>query len=186
MTLPHVYKPFLGDTFEALKTHVEHVRKCFDAPGAVYHDHNHPDADRFFRWFWHNLPVLVEMHHRPEFLDAASEIFGERVKPSYVFLSLYGPDGICPPHTDRPQCKYTIDLLVAQDGSPWPIQIHKTQDPDSERDTILLKPGEAVCYSGTGQRHYRDRMSETGPVVPSYANLAFFHFVPTTFVGKLE
>lgn len=184
MTKPHVFRPFDDETFANIKEHVAHVRRCFDSPGAEYHDKDAAEGARFNRWYWHNLPMLVALHHSPAFIAAASEIFGELVKPSYVFLSMYGPAGICPPHTDRPQCKYTIDLLVDQDGGTWPIEIHDNAAEDSNRTQILLKPGEAVAYSGTQNRHYRDTMTLVNPT-PTFANLAFFHFVPAGFVGNL-
>lgn len=162
------------------------------------------DETDFVRTYAHNVPFFVGIHR--QLADLASEIFGEPVKPSYSFLSMYQDDGICPLHIDRPQCRYTIDYLIRQtQPEPWPILIgdHMTDEmraeldqngdghPKSEEEIeariaaenwhqVLLQPNEAVCYSGTHSWHYRpDRLRGT-------ADLVFFHFVPVAFDGPLN
>lgn len=173
---PKIVRPFDDAIFLDIQKHVTQVRRCFDWPGIPYHDAEHPDADKFHRWYWHNLPLLRALHHSPAFLNFASETFGRPVKPSYAFLSMYGPQGVCPLHQDRPQCQFTIDLQVNADGS-WPIYI--------EDVPYILKPGEALCYSGTGQKHFRKPMKEDAKDC-TYMDLAFFHFVPSEWQGKVD
>lgn len=165
-------------------------------------DRDEPASPRKFgRRYAHNLPFLVEIHR--QLRDYASEIFGEPVKPSYVFLSMYDKGGRCPLHIDRPQCRYTIDYLIRQEQkSPWSIKVgpqmsdeevavievpHPTtkkeikQVVDSvEWTTANLQPNSAVCYSGTHCWHYRPDASK------GTADLAFFHFVPEAFDGSLD
>jgi len=171
---PQILRPFSEETFQKLKEHVSHVRRVYDAPGLPYHDCNESEGKRFNRFYFHNLPMLVELHHSPDLIQLASNVFGQPLKPSYVFLSMYGPEGICPPHTDRPQCKFTIDLQINSDGD-WPIFI--------EEVPYLLKDGESLCYSGTDQRHYRNTMRDTKA---TKVDLAFFHWVPTNWMGRTE
>ena len=159
------------------------------------------DTSRFGRRYAHNLPFLVNIHH--QLADYASDLFGEKVKPSYVFLSMYDKGGRCPLHIDRPQCRYTIDYLIQQEASePWPISIGR-QMTDAQRDATeiqhpstdeeiqtvidsqewtdcLLYPNDATCYSGTNAWHYRPTASL------GTADLAFFHFVPEGFRGSLD
>lgn len=156
---------------------------------------------RFGRRYGHNLPFFVDVHK--QLADFASDLFCEKVKPSYAFLSMYEPGGGCPLHVDRPQCRYTIDYLIQQEQTePWPICISDTIS-DSDRDGILighpetdedvttiknsqnwheclLEPNDAVCYSGTHAWHYRPTLT-VGKV-----DLAFFHFVPVAFDGDLS
>lgn len=178
---PTIIKPFSEPLFLQLRDHVAQLRKAFDAPGSQYHDANATEGERFNRWCWHNLPLLVELHHSPRLIQRASELFCREVKPSYVFLSMYGPDGVCPLHTDRPQCQFTIDLQIESDGR-WPIYI--------DGDPHILSDGEAIAYSGTGQPHFRAPMNSAkdreslGPC--TFMNLAFFHFVPTNWMGRIE
>lgn len=165
-------------------------------------DRTAPDSpSKFGRRYGHNVGFFVNIHN--QLTDYASELFGERVKPSYSFLSMYDIGGQCPLHIDRPQCRYTIDYLIRQDQkNPWPICIGP-QMSDKERDTVTnphpstdeerlaviqttdwstcnLKPNDAVCYSGTNSWHYRPTKSE-GSV-----DLVFFHFVPEGFSGSLD
>lgn len=156
---------------------------------------------KFNRRSAHNTPFFVNIHQ--QLTDYASEIFGEKVKPSYVFLSLYENGGQCPLHLDRPQCRYTIDYLIRQQAdNPWPINIGCQMD-DDELSTIemkhpsspdeikavldsnkwtevLLNPNDAVCYSGTNAWHYRPVRSN------GTADLVFWHFVPEEFSGPLN
>lgn len=161
-----------------------------------------PDSStKFGRRYANNLAFFVNIHH--QLTDYASDLFGEKVKPSYVFLSMYEPGGQCPLHIDRPQCRYTIDYLIRQEQTdPWPICIgpqmtdkeielieakHPTNDDEFhnvvssvEWSTAMLNPNDAVCYSGTHAWHYRPKPS-SGKV-----DLAFFHFVPEAFCGPLN
>lgn len=171
--VPAIISPFDKETFAKLKEHVRHIRMAFDAPGNPYHDANEPEFGRFNRWQWHSLPMMIELHHSPELIALASMVFGTPVKPSYSFLSMYGKDGVCPPHKDRSPCQFTIDLQIESDGQ-WPIYI--------ENEPFLLKDGEALCYSGTDQLHYRRSMQEIPGM--TFMNLAFFHWVPTNWMGE--
>lgn len=158
-------------------------------------------GSKFKRRYAHNLPFFVNIHY--QLTDLASDIFGEKVKPSYCFLSLYEPGGQCPLHIDRPQCRYTIDYLIRQETlGPWEIKIGNAMT-DAERDSIenafpstddernavitstpwasaMLKPNDAVCYSGTHSWHYRPEKSK------GTADLIFWHFVPEAFNGTLD
>jgi len=155
----------------------------------------------FGRKWTHNTPFFVDIHN--QLSEYASDIFGEKVKPSYVFLSMYENDGRCPLHIDRPQCRYTIDYLIQQEQTePWPICIgqQKTDkelkqvtenNPSTDEEirdvianenwtTVNLNPNDAVCYSGTHAWHYRPEASR------GTADLVFFHFVPWRYNGPLD
>jgi hypothetical protein len=161
------------------------------------------DEGEFVRTYAHNVPFFMGIHR--QLMDFASDVFGEPVKPSYSFLSMYQDNGICPLHIDRPQCRYTIDYLVRQDQpDPWPIHIgdhmndeqrqavEESGDGHPEGDaiqaridqenwhTVLLNPNDAVCYSGTHSWHYRSER------LKGKADLVFFHFVPVAFDGPLS
>ena len=161
----------------------------------------HEDPE-FGRIYAYKPNFLVQIHQM--LAPFASEIFGEELMPSYSFLSMYQDGGRCPLHIDRDQCYRTIDYLIRQDDSePWPLHVggyiseearieHGNRDKPSSHeeimerigletwDTLLLKPNEAACYSGTHQWHYRSTPSK------GRADLAFFHFVPKDFCGPLD
>jgi hypothetical protein len=104
----------------------------------------------FTKMLHKKLTPLVEKH------------LGIKVAPSYSFFSFYGDQGYCPPHRDRSECQWTLDLCVAQD-KVWPIFI--------ENEQIDLKENDAVIYSGTDQVHWRQKIHESG-----FCHLIFFHF----------
>jgi hypothetical protein len=163
------------------------------------------DNQTFFRTQAHNVPFFVAIHH--QLTDVASEILGEKVKPSYVFLSRYTDQGICPLHMDRHQCRYTLDYLIRQSSDkPWPIYV-SDQMSDEERlalddipgaghpqtdeeiggvkgaqtwHQVDMEPNDAVALSGSHSWHYRDRIPE------GTADLLFFHFVPESYNGSLD
>jgi hypothetical protein len=162
------------------------------------------DDKDFVRRYAHNVPYFVNIHR--QLTEFASEQFGEPLKPSYSFLSMYDDNGICPLHVDRPQCYRTIDYLIQQDqAEPWPIRIGEamsdeqrqaldesgaghpqTEDEIADRITaetwtdVLLESNDAVLYSGTHQWHYRPER------LKGRADLVFFHFAPADFEGPLN
>lgn len=179
---PKIIRPFSDTMFNDIQTHVREVRRLVDWPGIPYHDEHLDKEHKMNRWFWNNQPLLKMIHNSLAFRKLADLAFDEPLQSSYVFTSLYGPSGVVPLHTDRPQCYRTIDLQIDSDGS-WPIYVNDK--------AYVLKAGEALCYSGTGDKHYRKPMSEDsknysdeGPA--TFMNLAFFHFVPADWMGDLK
>ena len=129
------------------------------------------DGTIFFRKQVHNHPMFKALHG---FIDSdfLFSVFGEEVKKTYVYVSMYDEGkGICPGHKDRPQCKYTIDLCINQ-KEPWAINV--------DGEDYFLNPGDALLYSGTDHWHYREKIQEN-----NFCDLAFFHFVPINFEGEL-
>jgi hypothetical protein len=167
-----ILRPFSDDIFIDIKNHVKEIRRIFDWPGIPYHDEEVSEEGKFNRWYWNNLPLLAKIHHDPSLIKIASDLAGIPLKPSYCFLSLYGEDGICPLHKDRPSCQFTLDLQVNSDGQ-WPIYI--------EDNPYILKNGEAIFYSGTSQEHYRKSMLEDSNC--TFMDLVFFSFCSINLAG---
>jgi hypothetical protein len=143
----------------------------------ISHTKNHPscpeDRTTFFRKQCHRHPLFEVIHEYLETKVNEMNLFGEPVKRSYSFLSMYDDErSICPLHTDRPQCKYTVDLCI-DFKTPWNIFISD--------QAYHLEKGDAVAYSGTDNPHYRN-LIQPG----NFCDLVFFHFVPTSFQGSLD
>lgn len=159
------------------------------------------DEHEWNRTYANDVGFFCNIHK--QLADYASDVFGEKLKPSYSFVSMYNKGGQCPLHLDRPQCRYTIDYLIRQDHSEsWPLRIGTPMSDEELNATIErhpstklaikqivdnvdwtevhLKPNDAVCYSGTNCWHYRPTKSK------GKADLVFFHFVPEKFNGSLE
>lgn len=165
MFIPKVIKSvFHEDIIYLIRKEIEYLKTRQDPKIDV-------DETVFHRLGKHNDPFFKELHHM--ITPRVSEMIGEAVKPSYVFTSMYFTGrGFCPVHTDRPQCKYTLDLCVNQ-NEPWAINIAGAN--------YFLNPNDAMLYSGTDHVHYREKIQPN-----NYCDLVFFHFVPLDFQGKLD
>lgn len=203
MTL-YTTKPVVIQGLFDTKTYDTIIRFMDDWMPIVHVKSDRLDSDnpnKFGRRYANNIGFFVDIHR--QLAEYASDLFGETVKPSYVFLSMYDKGGNCPLHIDRPQCRYTIDYLIRQEQSdPWPICVgpqmtdkevatisgsHPTTDEERQAvidavdwTTVNLTANDAVCYSGTNAWHYRPEASQ------GTADLAFFHFVPKDFDGPLD
>jgi hypothetical protein len=152
------------------------------------------EARMFGRFVVHDHPYFTALQHRTT--GVVSDAVGEPVEVAYNFLSLYGGLGVCPPHMDSPEAKWTLDLCVRQ-SAPWPIHFsqvcawpederegwptedweeHIKRSPSLRFTACTLEPGQAVVFSGSSQWHYRDAIgADAGG---SFAELLFFHFAP--------
>lgn len=156
------------------------------------------------RFYEHNLP-LAKFFHR-DFTKLMSIIVGEEVKPSYVFSASYFGEAALDPHTDRPQCEYSISFQVdyqpepEDDVSPWglyvsPLELADRQqnggflwqdypedDPESRKcKKVHLRSGDGLFYRGCELVHYRYPL-EKGHTSTSI----FFHYVAKDFEGTLN
>ena len=152
------------------------------------------EARTFGRFVVHSHPYFTELQERT--VPLVSEAVGEDVEASYNFLSLYGGLGVCAPHLDAPDAKWTLDLCLNQ-SRPWPIYISQVEPwplsggerlsdveweqaikevPARHFTPYTLRPGEAVVFSGSSQWHYRDAIPATD--TRQFCDLLFFHFIP--------
>jgi hypothetical protein len=168
---PKIIRPFPEDVLGTLRKFVQVGRARYSREPLHCLTSN--------RWQEYNNPLLKRLHRQRSLVDTASEVFGEPVMPSYVFLSMYSSQGVCAAHRDRPQCKYTVNLCISQD-KPWPLYIENLAD--GTFDEVILGEGDAVLFSGTDQTHYRKPMAENGG---SFCDMAHFHLVPVGFSGTL-
>lgn len=150
------------------------------------------EARSMGRFVVHDDPWITKL--QGTLTSMVSEQVGERVEPSYNFLSLYTKMGVCPVHMDAPEAKWTLDLCLEQ-SEPWPIHFSRIvpwpedftyeggdwqewikANPDLRFQSHALEPGKAVIFSGSSQWHYRDRLPPSGQ--KQFCHLLFFHFVP--------
>jgi hypothetical protein len=150
------------ETFSELKAQMDDLARRYAGRPVL--------DQRFQRNFLYNIPRHVELHD--ELTPLAARLAGRPVKKSYVFGALYGDQGVCPVHTDRAQCKYTLDLCVSQ-REPWALYV--------DGDAYFLEENDALFYSGTDSPHYRDRIQPG-----NHCNLIFFHYVDEDFDGPLS
>ena len=187
-----IVKNLLSDeAFESLRDYVVH--------SARHMGHYEPT---FHRTVVQEPRVLTDVHR--ELAIFASELSGQKLKPSYCIVANYLDEGMCPLHADQKLCFYTVDLLVATESdSPWPLMIGEkwtdeqwdlngykdperySGDPSPEEIDVKwtqvdLLPNHAACYSGTHSWHYRPNKSQ------GKTDLVFFHFVSEDFDEEFD
>ena len=130
----------------------------------------------------HNNALCRVLHFGMQ--PVVQAICPEPIKPSYCFLGLYLPDSVLKRHTDRPQCRWNVSLVL--DSKPevsreesWPIFM---EGGDKIVRSAHAAIGDAVMYRGIEVPHWREKM----PAVFEYNNICFFHFVNTDFEGELQ
>ncbi len=136
------------------------------------------DLKVFNRLSLHN-PITLKAIHHAIILPIAEKLLNRKLIPSYCFLSMYNESGKCPPHFDRPQCRYTVDLCVNQKRY-WDF-FAKTENGGETRE-FRLGVNDAAVLSGTRHFHWREDMQ---PEIMNFCDMAFFHFVDADYLGDL-
>jgi hypothetical protein len=161
-------KPLLIDgflperTFRVIRAYVDRLAENSRGPA--------PMESEFKRDFAHNAPLLVQVH--AQLVPLVSELVGRPVKKTYVFAAMYRGGAVCPPHQDREQCKYTMDLCVSQ-REPWGLYVDGVE--------YLLNENDALLFAGLENEHWRDQLEPEG-----FCNVVLFHFVDEDFEGPLD
>lgn len=132
------------------------------------------------RYVAHNESVAQFFHW--QLSTVVSTIVGEPVKPSYCYLASYQSGAMLPRHTDRPQCQFTVTVLVDSSpepavASPWPLHLEIS----SNEIKVYQAIGDGLVYRGCEIPHYRT----TQPSGRTSTSI-FFHYVPESFRGSLE
>jgi hypothetical protein len=131
------------------------------------------------RYGWHNEMVARYFHH--QFVHIISRIAGERVTPSYSYVSAYRQGAVLKPHVDRKQCVYTLSVMI--DRSPeslrefWPLWFQTHQGNVS----VPQVAGGGVLFRGCELPHWRDR-----PPDGHASTTLLFHYVPHDFAEVLD
>lgn len=137
------------------------------------------DQQSSLRYVVHNEPVARYFHH--QIARTLSDVAGETLKPSYVYLASYLSGAELKKHIDREQCEFSITLCLdfspePSAASPWPIRL----DTSDSTATVYQMLGDGLAYRGTRLPHYRDKL---GPGQTSTS--IFFHYVAADFDGPL-
>lgn len=137
------------------------------------------DAQVANRHGWHNESVARYFHH--QLCGFVGRAVGERVRPSYCYVSAYRRAAVLRPHVDRKQCVFTVSLWIghasASAGNLWPLWLHSPEGVVS----VTQAAGDAVLFAGCELPHWRD----TPPPGVSGTTL-ILHYVPHDFVGVLD
>lgn len=127
--------------------------------------------DPLGRALLHRLTPLVE------------QVVGRPLRQSYSFAMDYRAGAKLEAHIDRPQCEYTISLLLdylpaLENGcSPWPLEVELSAGTPFAR--LFQAPGDAVLFCGRELRHRR-------PIIPTGASslVLMLHWVDADFPDR--
>lgn len=138
------------------------------------------DGQSKLRYIAHNDPVARFFH--VQLTKAISDLVGERVKPSYVYMASYQSGARLERHTDREQCEFSVTLCLDYSpeptaATPWPLYL----DTPRGTATVYQALGDGLLYRGRYLPHYRQTLA-TGHTSTSI----FFHYVGENFEGPLE
>ena len=133
------------------------------------------------RYKAHNEPMSRFLHY--ECLPLIERIVGKSMKPTYTYLSSYVKGANLPPHTDRPDCEYTVSFVVDKpEGSNWNIYVHKPQQevkykgrydttpPLEECEPVDCDAGGLMLFQGTDHIHFREELEA------DYYNVLLLHY----------
>lgn len=133
------------------------------------------------RYKAHNEPMSRFLHY--ECLPLIERIIGKSMKPTYTYLSSYVKGANLPPHTDRPDCEYTVSFVVDKpEGSNWNIYVHKPQQevkhkgrydekpPLEECEAVDCDAGGLMLFQGTDHIHFREELEA------DYYNVLLLHY----------
>ena len=132
------------------------------------------------RYRAHNDPVLRAHQYRLSGLVAA--VVGRPVKPSYAYLSAYTEGSVLHRHVDRPQCEYSLTVLVDYTPEPtlessWPIRLGLPG-----REVLVYQSlGDALVYAGRRLEHFREALP-AGHISTSL----LLHYVDADFAEPLD
>jgi len=133
------------------------------------------------RYKAHNEPMSRILHY--ECLPLIERIVGKSMKPTYTYLSSYVKGANLPPHTDRPDCEYTVSFVVDKPkDSNWNIYVHKPQQevkykgrydekpPLEECEPVDCDAGGLMLFQGTDHIHFREKLEA------DYYNVLLLHY----------
>ena len=133
------------------------------------------------RYKAHDEPMSRFVHY--ELLPVIEKIVGKSLKPTYSYLSAYVKGADLPPHTDRPDCEYTVSLLVDKPkSSHWNIYLHKkrqdkkykgrydTKPPLDECESVDCDAGGLMLFQGIDRIHFRETLEF------DYYNILLLHY----------
>ena len=138
------------------------------------------DGQSPLRYIAHNDPIARFFH--VQLTKAVSDLVGERVKPSYVYMASYLAGAQLEKHTDREQCEFSITFCLdyapePSGATPWPVYL----DTSGGTTTIHQAIGDGLVYRGRRLPHYRKTLAQGNT-----STSLFLHYVAETFDGALE
>jgi hypothetical protein len=132
------------------------------------------------RYACHNDRVARYFHR--QLTPAVSELVGEPLKPSYVYVGAYQSGAVLEKHVDRAQCEFSVSLCLDYSpepslATPWPLLLYL----DDRIVSVYQALGDGLLYRGRSIPHSRNRL----PMGHTSTSI-FFHYVREDYQGSLN
>ena len=183
-------KDYKFDEFTPVIVNNVFMPKAVDYISEYYHKginaEQFPFGDRQSKRFkTRNDPIARVLHY--EMLPLIEKITGEKLKPTYTYLSCYIKGSDLPQHTDNPDCWRTVSYLIDKpNGTNWDIYVdlrkqnvkHKgrySDTPIPSKDNCVAcdcDKGGMMMFDGTDHIHYRETLKH------EYYYLLLLHYKP--------
>jgi len=183
-------KDYKFDEFTPVIVNNVFMSKAVDYISEYYHKginaEQFPFGDRQSKRFkTRNDPIARVLHY--ELLPLIEKITGEKLKPTYTYLSCYIKGSDLPQHTDNPDCWRTVSYLIDKpNGTNWDIYVdlrkqnvkHKgrySDTPIPSKDNCIAcdcDKGGMMMFDGTDHIHYRETLEH------EYYYLLLLHYKP--------
>tara|TARA_Y100000389_G_scaffold202403_1_gene247567 strand:+ start:20047 stop:22155 length:2109 start_codon:yes stop_codon:yes gene_type:complete len=128
-----------------------------------------------------NCPISRMMQY--ELLPLVEFFTGQKLRPTYTYLSCYINKCDLPAHTDQQDCQYTMSYIISKpENSSWPIYVDLNKQPKKNRGRYPYTPskekaipcdcntGGIMCFNGTDHIHWRETLDA------EYYYVALLHY----------
>ena len=126
------------------------------------------DYQRGWCWQIYNPEPMQQMHKEAQPL--MEEMVGEKLFPTYSYVTAYTNNSYMAPHVDRESCEISVSINLAS-SLDWKLFIRDLHGVEVELSTT---EGDGIAYLGTKVRHWRDVLISNKP---EFYIQTFFHYV---------
>lgn len=148
-----------------IKNIQQYVHKSIDKNLFTFRDHQ---SKRYIS----RDDILTRIIHY-ELLPLIEHVTRQKLRPSYTYLSAYIEDAVLGPHTDNPDCVYTVSFVVykSPDNLYYPVFVDKTKQQEKYKGIYPYTPdkntcveidcdvGDAMIFSGIDHIHFREKLN---------------------------
>jgi len=109
-----------------------------------------------------------------QLVDVLRRVVLHNIQPTYSFFGGYVGGADLPPHSDKPQCEFTVSLTLSQfpaNATPWAISLgrkalferddasggsaHEVMPEDGDIEDAYLYAGDLLLFMGRHHVHFR-------------------------------
>lgn len=121
-------------------------------------------------WVWkcYNPAEMQEMYKQVQ--SKIETVVGEKLLPTYCFITGYTNNSYMISHKDRPSCEISVSINLAS-TIDWGLYITDLQGSTTK---VITKVGDGVIYLGPQVEHWRNLLITDKP---EFYIQTFFHYV---------